>query len=173
MGKQINYYMDLESYKLLVQKAFKLGFKVVVEDKKDIKIYDSIENIEFRQMGMYFYLQEVGELVFSEDGYLDRDRSQLIEAGFSCIYEYQKEISRARLWVSTGYWNENEGFIHRNQLLDKKYSSLVRYVKKLAPYTEIEMKSSNPRCNCRTYITKEYITPVFLEMIKLGGYSCT
>ena len=56
MGKQINYYMDLESYKLLVQKAFKLGFKVVVEDKKDIKIYDSIENIEFRQMGMYFYL---------------------------------------------------------------------------------------------------------------------
>lgn len=100
MGRQINYYMDLESYKLLVQKALKLGFKVVVEDKKDIKIYDSIDNIEFKQMGMY-------------------------------------------------------------------------YVKKLAPYTEIEMKSSNPRCNCRTYITKEYITPVFLEMIKSGGYSCT
>lgn len=66
MGRQINYYMDLESYKLLVQKAFNLGFKVVVEDKKNIKIYDSIENVEFKQIGIYFYLEEVGELVFSE-----------------------------------------------------------------------------------------------------------
>ena len=36
MGRQINYYMDLESYELLVQKAFKLGFKVIVEDKDQL-----------------------------------------------------------------------------------------------------------------------------------------
>lgn len=172
MGRQINYYMDLESYELLVQKAFKLGFKVIVEDKGDIKIYDSIENIEFKQNGMYFYLEEAGELVFYKDRYLDKNKSPLVEAGFSWIYESQKEISRARLWVSTGYWNENKEFIHRNQLLDKKFSSLVRYVKKLAPYTEIEIKSINPRSNYEKYTSKEYITPFFLEMIKSSEYDC-
>jgi len=38
-------------------------------------------------------------------------------------------ISRSRLWVSSGYYNEDEILIKRPDNLDKKYSLLMRYVK--------------------------------------------
>lgn len=173
MGRQIEYYMELESYKLIVKKAFELGF-VAIEGQNNFRICNSFDEVTFskHKHTIYFYLEEVGQLIVKEDGYIDDLRSQLIESGFSYINEKRKEISKSRLWVSTGFWNNNHEFVQRDEVLDKKYSSLMRYVKKLAPYTEVEVKARNPMYEGRKSLRKEYITPYLLETIKSGEYDC-
>jgi hypothetical protein len=94
----------------------------------------------------------------------------VVETGVSYIDERKRTISNSRIWVSSGYWRSEEIFIKRNELLDKKYSSLMRYVKKLAPYTEVEVKAQNPLYNGEKYRRKVYITPFLLN--KTGEYDC-
>ncbi len=171
MGKQIEYYMELESYKLLVKKAFDLGFKVI-EEQNNLRICCCFEEVTFSQHGMYFYLEEAGELIVKENGHIDLLRSPLVESGFSYINEKKKEISNSRLWVSTGFWSNSEEFIRRDEVLDKKYSSLMRFVKKLAPYTEVGVKVQNPMYNGKKFIRKVYITPFLLKKIEAGEYDC-
>lgn len=171
MGKQIEYYMELDSYKLLVKKAFELGFKAI-EKLNKTTICNCLEEVTFLQQGIYFYLEEAGELIVEEDGYIDILRSPLIESGFSYINEKKKEIRNNRLWVSTGFWSKEEEFIYRSPMLDKKYSSLMTYVKKLAPYTEVEVKAQNPMYDGKKFIRKVYITPFLFEKIKKGEYDC-
>jgi len=171
MGRQINYYMELDSYKLLVKKAFDLGFKAIERDR-DFTICNNFDELTFLKQGMYLYLEEAGELIINENGYIDTLRSSLVESGFSFMNEKKKEISSSRLWVSTGYWNDSGEFIKRDDILDKKYSMLAKYAKKLAPYTEIEVKARNPMYDGKRFIRKEYITPFLLEKIKSGDYDC-
>lgn len=172
MGRQIEYYMELDSYKSLVKKAFDLGFKVIIEEQNNVKIYGCFETLTFSKRSMYFYLEEAGQLIIKENGYIDSLSSPLIKSGFSYINEKKKEISKSRIWVSTGFWSNNEEFIHRNEVLDKKYSSLMRYIKKLAPFTEVEVKAQNPMYEGKKFIRKVYITPFLLKKIEAGEYNC-
>jgi hypothetical protein len=171
MGRQITYYMELESYKLLVEKAFRLGFKAI-ERQNSVRICERFDEVTFLHYGMYFHLQEVGQLIVKENGYINTSSSPLIESSFSYINEKKKEVSSARLWVSNGFWSNEDGFIHREEVLDRKYSSLVRYVKKLAPYTEVEVKAQNPMYDGRKFIEKIYITPFLLKKVNSGEYDC-
>jgi hypothetical protein len=170
MGRQIEYYMELDSFKLLVKKAFELGFRVL-EEQSNFKICSSFNEVTIWEK-IYFYLEEAGQLVVNENGYIDTFRSPVVESGFSFINERKKTISKARIWVSSGFWNDDDDYIKRNELLDKKYSSLIRYVKKVAPYTEVEVKAQNPIYNGKKFKSKEYITPFLLHKIKLGEYDC-
>lgn len=172
MGRQIEYYMELDSYKSLVKKACDLGFKIIIEEQNNVKIYSCFETVTFSKHSMYFYLEEAGQLIIKENGYIDSLSCPLIESGFSYINEKRKEISNSRIWVSTGFWSNNEKFIHRNEVLDKKYSSLMRYVKKLAPFTEVEVKAQNPMYEGKKIIRKVYITPFLLKKIESGEYNC-
>jgi hypothetical protein len=171
MGRQIEYYMELDSYKLLVKKAFELGFKVI-EGQNNIKIYNCFDGIVFPKQHLYFYLEEAGNLIIKDNGYLDLFSSPLIESGFSFINANKKEITKSRLWVSSGSWLDNDTFIQRDKILDKRYSALVRFVKKLAPNTEVEVKSQNPMYDGKKFINKVYITPFLLEKINSSEYDC-
>ena len=53
MGRQIEYYMELDSYKLLVKKAFELGLKVLIKEQNRFKIYNDFEEINFSRDTMY------------------------------------------------------------------------------------------------------------------------
>lgn len=170
MGRQIEYYIELESFKLLVKKAFELGFKVL-QGQNDLQICSSFNEVTFWNR-IYFYLEEDGQLIVKDYGYIDTSSSPVVESGFSFIDEKKRTISKARIWVSSGFWESDDNFIKRNELLDKKYSSLMRYVKKFAPYTEVEVKSQNPIYDGKKFKSKEYITPFLLNKIKLGEYDC-
>lgn len=172
MGRQIEYYMELDSYKLLVKKAFDLGLKVLVKEQNRFKIYNDFEEINFSRNEMYFFLEEAGPVIITQNRYIDSSRSPLVETGFSFINEKKKEISKSRIWVSTGFWNNSEEFMYRNEILDKKYSALMRYIKKLAPYTEVWIKAQNPMYDGRKMIRKVYITSFLLKKIESGEYDC-
>jgi hypothetical protein len=173
MGRQIEYYMELDSYKLLVKKALELGFKVI-QEQNELQICSSFNEVTSwdRRDRIYFYFEEVGQLIVKDNGYIDTSSSPVVESGFSFLNEKKRTISKARLWVSSGSWRNEEEFIKRNELLDKKYSSLMRYVKKLAPYTEVVVKEQNPIYEGKKFKSKEYITPFLLNKIEIDNYDC-
>mgnify|MGYP006928123394 CR=1 FL=1 len=196
MGKQINYWMDYDSFLLVAQKAVDLGCTIVKEDRDCGRVTES------REIGMitpyknrcsasyYFHLQEAGEIEiqtvngkeFLCHGF-NAGGNAVIEAGFSvikdeptgvCKTKRKKEIHRARLYCITGYYDENGEYIPRPECLTKVFDSLVRYVKKIAPYTEIveEQISMNDEDygEIYEYRHKEYITKTCLDLVNNEGF---
>lgn len=160
MGKQMTYWMDYESFLLLAQKALDLGCNLVKEDvragivttAKDIDILSPYGNTASIQY--YVHCPSAGDIrVYSEEGrtYLDHGYSKsgnaLIEIGYSFMVSetaemdgktQKKELHRARMYCISGYYDEQERYIPRSDELSKMYQALVRYVKKLAPLTEVD-----------------------------------
>ncbi len=197
MGKQINYWMDYDNFLLLAQKAVDLGCTIVKEnfdsgkviESKDINIitlsYDNFYDTKY-----YFQLPEAGDIKkHTVDGkerldcILGASGNALIEAAYSfilheptgvCEKRSKKEIKRARLYCITGYYDEIGEWIPRPECLTKVYNSLVRYVKKIAPYTEmvdilVSMKKENYGEKYE-WRHKEYITKTCLDMVNNEGY---
>lgn len=192
MGKQINYWMDYDNFLLVAQKALDLGCTIVKKDldfgkiieSKDISIVTQDEN------RYYFHLLDAGDIkihTVNGEERLDRGYSAsgnaIIEAGYSfivneptgpCGRRRKKEIRKARIYCITGYYDEDGEYISRPECLTKVYNSLARYVKKIAPYTEI----TNVRVSMRDedygkeyeYRHKEYITKTCLDMMNNEGY---
>ena len=67
------------------------------------------------------------------DGY-NATGNAAIEAGFSRIHE--DGPTRSRLFVISGYYDEEEVWIPRPDCLTKLYEKLARRAKKLAPYSQ-------------------------------------
>lgn len=197
MGKQINYWMDYDNFLLLAQKAIDLGCTIVKEDFDSGKV---IENKDictvapsygnFHNTRYYFHLPEAGKIkTHMENGKEKLDScfqangNVLIEAAYSfiidkptgiCVNRPKKEIKRARIYCITGYYDENGEWIPRPKCLTKVYNSLARYVKKIAPYTEIvdvriSIKDENYGEEYE-YRHKEYITKTCLNMRNKEGY---
>lgn len=68
MGKQINYWMDYDSFLLLAQKALDLGCRIVKEDLDAGKVTQSNDigivtpYGKYKRIGYYFHLPEAGEI---------------------------------------------------------------------------------------------------------------
>lgn len=149
MGKQINYYMDYESFLKVAQVALNEGCMILSSkhtSEKQLPCAD-LSIITKDHLNYYFYLPELGELNYAKDnlgnyyvnfGYNDSALS-MIEAGFSKKVENAKEksIAKNRLYVMTGYYRNAE-WIARPDRLEKVYKKLVREAKKVAPKTGIE-----------------------------------
>lgn len=96
----------------------------------------------------------------------------LIEAGYSFISQEKKIIRRARLYCITDYYDENGNLIKRPECVTKIYNALARYVKKLAPYTELT--DTFVSMNNDTYLQeieykhKEYISEYCLKLRESG-----
>ena len=196
MGKQINYWMDYDNFLLVAQMAVDLGCTVVKEDLKIGKVIESKDAGIIppygtsNYPGYYFHLPEAGAIeVLTVNGQECLDYgytatgNALIEASYSSIVNeptgvagsrQKKEIHRARIYCISGYYDENEKYIPRPDCLTKVYHSLVRYVKKIAPYTEftdilISTKDENYGEEYE-YRHKEYITKNCLDLINNKGY---
>lgn len=78
-----------------------------------------------------------------------------------------KTITRARLFVTTGYYKDDV-FIPRPDCLTKVYNRLVRVVKRIAPYTELTdtyISTREPDALQEVeWKHKEYVTPACLEL---------
>ena len=185
MGKQINYWMDYDNFLLVAQKAVDLGCFIIKEDALTGKIIKSkdIGIIKEDRKDYYFYLAEAGdietrvingrELVKYSCG---AGGNCMIEAGYSYITNSgkKKEISRARLYCISGYYDESGEYIERPESLTKVYHSLARFVKKVAPYTELTdvlISSRDENYGEKIeYKHKEYVTESCLKMRNEEGY---
>lgn len=103
MGRQINYYMEHESFLQVAQLALDCGCEIVKQDldirpTKVIRTRD-ISAITPGDWMFWFYVPEAGRLVIKTDksgervehGYLRESGSVLIEAGVSFIDEEKKD----------------------------------------------------------------------------------
>lgn len=147
MGKQINYFMDYESFLKVAQAALDEGCLILKSEHTPEKQTPSadLSVITKNHLNYYFYLPELGELEYKKDnagnyyvnfGYNDAALS-IIEAGFSRKTEDTKGITPNRLYSITGFHKDGE-WVARPERLEKVYNKLVRVVKKVAPQTAIE-----------------------------------
>ena len=172
VGKQMNYWMDYDIFVLLAQKALDMGCVIYRRSNKDsgkLVFGTDIGIVIPEEKGYFFHFPEAGELIIgiqnekeciSES--IGKSGNALIEAGFSFIDHTKKRISRARIYCSSGYYDKDGAFIGRPELLTKAYNSLARYVKKIAPYTELTDSyiSSHDKDYGQeiAYIHKEYVS---------------
>lgn len=145
MGRQINYYMEHESFLQVAQLALDGGCEIIKEnlDVRPTTVLRTrdISMIKPDDWHFWFYVPEAGEFAvktydcgeraehsFSESG------NALIEAGVSLVLDDEKEIRRARLYVQSGYYDSGGVWIPRPKCVDAVYNKLVRRVKKLTTY---------------------------------------
>ncbi len=184
MSKQINYSLEFNGFMLLAQKALDMGCTIVREDVATQALTES------RDLGIiteddrafwYFHLLEAGDIDFERVDSGNRlnwlynpSGNTVIEASFSRIKDDSKEIFRGRLYLSSGYYDSDKNFIPPPDCTVKAYNSLVRYVKKLAPYTEITKTriyvGGNMDGQKEEYKAKEYISPLCLDLRENKGY---
>lgn len=183
MGKQINYYMEYESFVRLAEKAAKLGCVIIRCGGPDEVIGKApAETVTMDCTRYYFYVPEVGEIAVKTvnsksiiaNNYSPYSPSgnTLIEAGYSLISPEKRKICRARLFCVTGYYDEKGSFIKRPECVTRVYDSLVREVKKISPYTELTdtiMSTRDETYLQKTeYRHKEYITEYCLNLRNEG-----
>ena len=175
--------MDYENFVLLAQKAIELGF-VIYRNKPDENgkvIYGTNTDIVTKdERQYYFYLPAAGEIEILVCNGIEKVNcgieygNVIIEAGYSYVNENcnPKKITRGRVYCSSGYYDKDGEFVNRPEILTKAYNSLARYVKKLAPYTELHdlMVSSREENYGQTveYIHKEYVTAWCLQKREVG-----
>ena len=141
MGKQLNYVMDFESFKKLSQYALELGCLILYKDHTEKPSLPSSDlSIVIPQYNSYyFYIPELypsnkithgincyGRYYLKDDLFGPFSLS-LIEASFS-----RNNTEQERIYVTTGYCDENENWIARPELLTKTYEKIARRARKLA-----------------------------------------
>ena len=143
------------------QKAVDLGFTVVKEDLTLGRVIESKDNRiispygKYNHPSFYFHIPEAGDIRI------------LTGIGKECLdYGYTAT-------GNSGYHDENEKDIPRPDCLTKVYNSLVKYVKKTAPYTvSVEMFISTKDENhgeAFEYRHTEYITKTCLNLVNNEG----
>ena len=141
MGKQLNFIMDHKSFKKLSQYALELGCLIIYKDATEKPSFPSadLSVVTPEQKCYYFYIPELypsnkithsincyGEY-YLNDTFNSPFSLSLIEASFS-----QNDTDQARLYVTTGYYDENDNWIARSELLTKTYEKLARRTRRLA-----------------------------------------
>ena len=175
MGKQINYYMEYDSFILLAKKAIELGCEIIPFSDEVIKREYSPDLIKKDNLSYCFHVPEAGEYETEQHNgkeYVVRgysaSGSTIIEAGFSFINSKEKFITRSRIYCITDYYDADGNLIKRPDCVTKAYDSLSRYVKKLAPYTELAYRPANLLYDKAK--RKIYITPQCLDLVREHDY---
>ena len=152
MGKQINYFMDYETFRSLAQKALDLGATIIPGNTSSGLGYRDISCVKPNTNRYLFFFPEYANGATAADGTFSDFGNATIEAGFSKIQG--PTIHRERMYISTGYYNTDECWIPRPKEMDRIYGSLVRFAKKQMIYKV---------CGSRSW--KNYITPVLDELV--------
>ena len=168
--------MEYDSFVLLAQKAIDLGCDIISDSNTGIKKGCSTDIVLKDNIWYYFYIPEAGDFKTKEQW--DKERVDhghnssgitLVEAWYSTVNSDDKYITKARLYCITEFYDAEGKLIKRPECVTKVYDSLTRYVKKIAPYTEVEYCPANP--NFEKVKQKIYITPKCLTLVQEQNYS--
>ena len=181
MGKQINYWLGYEDFLPIAQAALDSGCIIIKSVGGKLVYGNTLDIVTKDKQYYYFYVPEAGELISRQlpsgdeciGGY-DSSGNVVIEANFSYRNDDKKWLSRSRLYVISGYYNDG-AYISRPESVTKVYNKLVRVVKKIAPYTELTDTYISTRdedyLQEKEWKHKEYISPEFLELKLSQNYS--
>ena len=148
MGKQYNFYISPKQDLEFIKYLFDEGYMIVVPHaywEGDIIKYDhGFNNVEIYDKQNYFMnVQEMhysfkiyrkiwGELVKKQQGFLDYEKSPLIEYRRCFINKEENFLSGGRLYLDTDYKEEKDSF----EIICKEYQKLVRVIKKYIAYKD-------------------------------------
>lgn len=114
-------------------------------------------------INLYLYKDEFGRLVFRDGGdgkkYINTTTSAVIEFGNTMVRKNVKEIQRGRLFLEMKYYDTNGILIQKDELLDKWYKELVRWIKRRLQYVEVV---SNGK------VVKEYVSNSLVKFVEEG-----
>lgn len=185
MGKQINYWLGYKDFLKIAQTALDCGC-IIIKNASGKLIYEqTLDIVTEHEHNYWFYVPEAGVLSgktipFNVDELLQSYSpagNTVIEAGFSFRNDKSKIISRSRLFVISGYYDEQGGYVSQPECVTKIYNKLVRIAKKVAPFTELTDKYISTKDD--TYLQelewkhKEYITPEYLNLKECNSYKLT
>ncbi|MBD5112269.1 MAG: hypothetical protein HDT42_07030 [Ruminococcaceae bacterium] len=184
-SKQINFWLEFDGFMQIAQKALELGCTIIREDMNAGTVTEGSDLAlitDEMHVSYYFHLPEAGNIAVKStdsgerlDRFANECGNSIIEAGFSRIIEQGKKISRNRLYLPTGYYDDNRNFIYSPDCIIKAYNSLVRLVKKLAPYTELTDSyisvDDDTYGQTLKFNHKEYVSPLCLNLRNNEGYS--
>ncbi len=173
MGKQINYYMGYTDFLKVAQAAVDCGCVIYRHSKESgkwqLSCGNTLDIIKEDCRDYFFHLSELGDIdidVINGNQHISSNSLlKVIEAGFSIADNDFKCIYRNRLYVPTGIYKDSS-LISRSEMITKIYSRLVRIVKKIAPYTEVEHYVLNPMYVGEKFKSKEYISSQCLELVQ-------
>ena len=141
MGKQVNYEMNYDSFLQLAQFALEAGCMIIRNDHSEEKQIPrkDISAVTPDCHNYYFYIPELYPIrkikhrkdcngtYYLADTLFSPFSLALIEASFSTAV-----VKQARVYVTTGYYDKNETWFARPDLLTKTYDRIARKAKKLA-----------------------------------------
>lgn len=152
MGKQINYYMDYESFLKLAELALSEGCMILknAHTPEPQQPQNDTSIVTEDCMRYYFYLPELAELEQKKDMYGNyyinnignKLTLALIEADFSKKHKGKDEapfVNDARLYIPTGNYRLDGVLYQRSEQITVIYDKLARLARKLAPRTTIEI----------------------------------
>ncbi len=181
MGKQINYWLGYEDFLRIAQVALDCGCIIIKNVSGKLVYGQSLDVITEQEHYYWFYVPEAGTLSGESLPFNDNNFScysaignTAIEAGFSFRDDKKKTFTRSRLYVISGYYDEQGEYISRPESVTKIYDKLVRTVKKVAPLTELTEKYISTKDE--TYLQelerkrKVYITPEYLMLKETNDY---
>lgn len=161
MGKQITYWITYDKFLLLASCAVENGLCIITQNST--QIVRGITDIVTPDISTYYFASPAFDGTRQRLSY-SAYCGQVIEAGFSTIDHDSHFIHRNRVYLGTGFYNENSEYIKASDNLVAVYRKLVRQLKRIAPYTEL-----TDLVNDRAWIHKEYICPECLEY-RQNGY---
>ena len=180
MGKQISFFIEYDLAVMLAEKAIEYGCKIIINDAVNGIVTESdTTDIISEKFGVYyFHVPEAGKYGVIESG----DR-KTIDAGYNksgiTLIEFtptvfcneEKELHRGRLFCISDYYDEEGRVIKRPDCVTKVYNALSRYVKKIAPYTEVEHYVFNTMYSGKKFTTKKYISKECLSLVEENDYA--
>ncbi len=169
MGKQINYYMDKDSFLKIAEVALNEGCTIVSrENSKEKQIPKAdISVITDDYDHYYFFLPQSNEYTHGMniygEYYIEPSRLAVIEAGYSvkAVTEDGNIIMRNRLYIPTGLYDDNGIWIPRSEELERIYNKLARLAQKLCPPRAVvhegHLRYNGAFCkhNSKEYISEE------------------
>lgn len=184
MGKQINYWLGYEDFLKIAQAALECGCIIIKKVSGKLVYGQTLDIVTENEHYYWFYVPEAGGLSGEMLPFNNNDiqsysptGNTVIEAGFSFRNDKSKTITRSRLFVISGYYDEQGEYVSRPECVTKIYNKLVRIAKKVAPLTELTDKYISTKDD--TYLQelerkhKEYITPEYLNLRESNSYKLT
>lgn len=161
MGKQFRFIMDEIDKKAFFEYVIHTGR--VFETKKFEGTVEIFDLPDYLWINLYFYKDEFGELEFKEsiDGkkYINTKTSPIIEFGETILRKNIKEIQRGRLFIEMKYYGIDGDLIRKNELLDRWYKELVRWLKR-------QLKCVTTSMGGR--VVKEYVSKSLVSLVEDG-----
>lgn len=178
MGKQINYYMDYESFLKIAELALSEGCLILknAHTPEPQQPQNDISIVTEDCMGYYFYLPELAELEYAVDNFgkyyiktVGNGLSlSLIEADFSKNHNGKDNekpfVNIARLYIPTGNYRSNGVLYQRSERITAIYDKLARLARKVAPRTTLEIddvifdednKATPTKVQCKVYASSK------------------